>query len=230
MPQEKGWIADKMIDFRELQGKGNFYFLRHGESRGNIDCIIQGRREYPLSETGIKQAREAGKWFAPKDIELILTSPLSRAKATAEIVAAEAGIAEIELCDQLTELDTGIFTGLQWRDIPDKHPEQWSLFQKESWESVPQAETMADLLERTAAFWQFVKSLHRRGRRNILSVTHSGTLQGIIKSTLNYREWMPLIPIANCGICHFSLDNTRNNHQSVYNCQWEMLNYQLLIS
>jgi len=224
---EKGRIADKMIDFRELQGEGNFYFLRHGESSGNIDRIIQGRKDYPLSEAGIKQAEEAGRWFAAKGIELILTSPLSRAKATAEIVAAEAGIAEIELYDQLTELDTGIFTGLMWRDIPDKYPAQWSLFQKQSWESVPQAETMADLLERTALFWQFLKSLHRTGRRNILSVTHSGTLQGIIKNTLNYREWMPLIPVDNCGICHFSLDNTRSNHQSVYNCQWEMLNYQL---
>ncbi len=80
-----------MTQLRALTGTVDFYFMRHGESEGNRDGIMQGRTPFRLTETGRAQAREMGAWFRGRGIDLVLTSPLPRASETAAIVAAAAG-------------------------------------------------------------------------------------------------------------------------------------------
>ena len=66
----------------------------------------------------------------------------------------------------------------------------------------------------------------RDGTRNLLCVTHSGIMQWIVKTTLEHRDWMPLVPIGNCGISHFSLDNDLDPGRRRYYFEWSRLNYQ----
>ncbi len=82
-----------MVDLRLFDGAADLYFLRHGESRGNKDGVIQGRNHSHLTENGREQARAAGAWFRGKSIDIILTSPLARAEQTARIIGETAGIA-----------------------------------------------------------------------------------------------------------------------------------------
>ena len=70
-----------------------FWYLRHGETDWNANGLSQGRSEIPLTETGIAQAGRAAALlvarsdsFAP--IARIVSSPLGRARRTAEIVEA----------------------------------------------------------------------------------------------------------------------------------------------
>ncbi|MBL8709815.1 MAG: histidine phosphatase family protein [Rhodospirillaceae bacterium] len=65
-----------------------FYFLRHGETEWNRRGLIQGRVNMPLNGTGLAQARAARELLAGAGIATICTSPLDRARLTAEIIAA----------------------------------------------------------------------------------------------------------------------------------------------
>ena len=216
-----------MIDyFKTLSGRANVYFLRHGESRGNSARIIQGRKDLPLSETGLRQSEAVAPWFSNRRINAILCSPLRRAAQTAEAVAKVLGIEEIQPREGLNELDTGIFTGLTVEQIRRNHPEAWESFQRSSWEGVPRAERIADLLARAESLWRELGSRTTEEAGNILCVTHSGILQWIIKATFGQRSWMPLVPVENCSICHFSLDNNPGSENPRYYFEWTRLNFR----
>src|SRR6476659_3838971 len=67
----------------------NFVFLRHGESIGNAESRWQGQSDYALTERGRKQAQAlANRWKSEgAKFDAIISSPLVRAKETAEIIA-----------------------------------------------------------------------------------------------------------------------------------------------
>ena len=66
-----------------------FVFLRHGESVGNAEARWQGQSDYVLTEKGREQARALAKRWKSENVkfDLIISSPLVRAKETAEIIA-----------------------------------------------------------------------------------------------------------------------------------------------
>lgn len=61
------------------------YLLRHGQTLYNLQRLVQGRCDSPLTSTGIQQAKAAGAWLAAQDVVLsaIHSSPLKRAMDTA---------------------------------------------------------------------------------------------------------------------------------------------------
>lgn len=60
------------------------YFIRHGQSEANLQGIIQGHAEFPLSELGKKQALLVGEWMAQIHLDDIFSSDLQRAMLTAK--------------------------------------------------------------------------------------------------------------------------------------------------
>lgn len=213
-----------MIDFRKLDGRGSFYLLRHGESEGNNGGVLQGRRDYHLSDRGREQARRAAAWFRReiREIDCLLSSPLTRAEQTARILAQELGIEQVEVLPELTELDTGLFTGLTLREAREAYPAEWARFQAESWEGVPGAERIEALYSRGEAVWNLLCRRFAAGRRSLLIVTHSGLLQWLIKSTLGHKRWMPVFPVANCGGFRLGVDNRAEERE--YYSDWTAIN------
>ena len=67
-------------------------FLRHGQTEWNREGRMQGTSDIPLNDTGRAQAREAAEHLGHGDWDEIVSSPLVRARETAEIVAAELGL------------------------------------------------------------------------------------------------------------------------------------------
>ena len=94
-------------------------FLRHGESTGNVENRLQGLSDFPLSETGRAQARALGeRWQAEgMTFDIAITSPLSRARETAEIVSAALKIPVLELEPLWVERDMGKRSGLTMDEI-----------------------------------------------------------------------------------------------------------------
>ncbi len=90
------------------------YLIRHGETDWNIEGRLQGREDIPLNETGIQQAKTCGQVFRGRGIRTILTSPLVRAKRTAEIIAEIADISQVVVEEGLTERDFGIIAGVAY--------------------------------------------------------------------------------------------------------------------
>jgi uncharacterized phosphatase len=69
----------------------NLYFIRHGESVYNSLGKLSGSTDSPLTDKGREQAKEIAKDIKPLHIDLIVSSSLSRARETAEIIAENIG-------------------------------------------------------------------------------------------------------------------------------------------
>jgi uncharacterized phosphatase len=89
------------------------YLLRHGQSNDNAHKIVSGSTETPLTELGKQQAKTAGEDARALGIDLIVCSPMGRAKQTAKIVAKEIDYPadDIEIMEEFAERDLGNLEG-----------------------------------------------------------------------------------------------------------------------
>jgi len=87
-----------------------FWFLRHGETDWNAQGLSQGNVDIPLNPTGLAQARSAAGRLRNRGIATIVSSPLSRARVTAEI-ASEALALPVRVDDGLREVRFGVQEG-----------------------------------------------------------------------------------------------------------------------
>lgn len=87
-----------------------FWFLRHGETDWNGAGRWQGRTDVPLNARGEDQARAAGPLLQGAGIEVICTSPLLRARRTADLVAEALAVPVIEI-PGLEEFSVGPYEG-----------------------------------------------------------------------------------------------------------------------
>jgi uncharacterized phosphatase len=94
-----------------------FGLLRHGQTDWNINFLLQGVTDIPMNETGLAQVKLAAQAIRANDWDVVLTSPLSRARQTAEIIAAHVGFDQIVENELLIERSFGEAEGLsheQW--------------------------------------------------------------------------------------------------------------------
>ena len=97
--------------------------LRHGESVGNANGQIQGQSDHLLTELGRQQASDlAQMWLTEKrNFDWIISSPLSRTRQTAEIIAGALGIS-YELDPDWKERGFGDFEGKSFEEIMQENP------------------------------------------------------------------------------------------------------------
>ena len=96
--------------------------VRHGETVWNADEVYRGRSEVPLSATGRRQALLLGGRLADYGVTALYTSPLIRARETAEAIAQAARLtARVE--EELTDLDCGEWEGLSDREVKERYPD-----------------------------------------------------------------------------------------------------------
>ena len=147
--------------------------IRHGETDWNAIGRLQGHEDIPLNENGKLQAEQCGlalnsllndgrKW------EVVVTSPLMRAKQTAEIIAGILNIEEIVVDDGLIERDYGKASGLmrdEWRNVyPDgkfEGAEEWDVLRDRVYSAV-------------------VKNFDKFSPKDIIIVSHGGAINAIL--------------------------------------------------
>ena len=86
------------------------YIARHGETAWNVENRVSGRTDIPLTERGLRQAQLLAENAVGRGIEVILSSPLLRARQTAQAVSDAIGV-PVEIDGRLIELDFGTFEG-----------------------------------------------------------------------------------------------------------------------
>ena len=98
-------------------------FLRHAESVGNAQGYYQGQKDFPLTERGRSQVKRLiSRWQADGTrIDEVITSPLARAKNTAERICEAFGCPMIE-DEGWQERDIGLLTGVKREDAEQIHP------------------------------------------------------------------------------------------------------------
>ncbi len=84
------------------------YIIRHGETKANVDGVLQGWDDFPLNENGRKLAAITGRNMSDIRFDRCISSPLIRAKETAKIVLGESGNdIPIEEDERIKEINFG---------------------------------------------------------------------------------------------------------------------------
>ncbi|NAZ75366.1 histidine phosphatase family protein [Kineococcus sp. T13] len=96
--------------------------VRHGETDWNRDGRLQGRSDVPLNDTGRAQARALAEAIADDGWTLVVPSPLSRARETAQLLAERLGIPLLPADDDLVERDFGEAEGMDREEIAQRYP------------------------------------------------------------------------------------------------------------
>lgn len=99
----------------------SFVFLRHGESVGNAEARWQGQSDYVLTEKGRAQARALAERWQSEGVhfDLIISSPLVRAKETSAIIASRLNV-KVEFDPILLERHIGEMEGLTAEELRKK--------------------------------------------------------------------------------------------------------------
>jgi len=146
----------------------HLYLLRHGQSEANAHHIVAGSHDSPLSTIGIAQVEYAGdtvKSYFP--IDLIVSSPMSRALQSAHIVAEHIGYPtdKILILEGLRERNLGEVEGKNYTEAPQHNGNY------EDAENVPGVEPIEALLARVQ---DVIDQLRSRPEQHILIVAHNG--------------------------------------------------------
>lgn len=166
--------------------KKTVFLTRHGETHWNTVRRIQGHLDSPLTPFGEQQGVWLKDRLASDTIDIIYTSPLQRAYATAKIIAGDRDI-PIILCDLLKEINLGTWEGMLLEEVDALNPTENYYFWNEPEKFIPiDGESFQALRERSEQFYKeyLVKSEYS----NILIVTHAIAL----KSFLAYSSGKPI--------------------------------------
>lgn len=147
--------------------------LRHGQTDWNIDLRLQGSTDIPLNETGRNQARLAASVLNREDWDVIIASPLSRAKDTADIVALELGM-NVVVVPELIERSFGVAEGLDhasWRKLYESH------------QHIEGLESLEDLRTRTVQLLDLIANEYS-GQR-VLAVSHGAFIRKVLTIVTN---------------------------------------------
>lgn len=94
--------------------------VRHGQSEWNAAGRWQGQADPALTDLGRQQAREASRSIGK--VDAIVSSPLIRARETAEIIAEELGVGPVIEVEALAERNAGAWSGLTRDEIEARYP------------------------------------------------------------------------------------------------------------
>ncbi|MEY2405778.1 MAG: alpha-ribazole phosphatase [Acidimicrobiaceae bacterium] len=98
--------------------------VRHGETEANARGLLSGRVDSALSEKGRRQAARVATALGRRDPETrVISSPLARTVATAEIIAGDVG--KIEIDERWIELDYGELDGTALTAVPEETWARW---------------------------------------------------------------------------------------------------------
>lgn len=158
------------------------YLIRHGETDQNKRKCLQGRSDIELNEYGRELAYKTAEGLKDVNFDIIFTSPLKRARETAEIIRGNRNIPMI--CEELIqEISFGEYEGLCYGkedySIPDKN--FMNFFEKpQEYQIPPKGESFEEILRRTGGFLQGLMQKEEYKDKTILLSTHGCALKALL--------------------------------------------------
>ena len=122
-------------------------FARHGQTAPNRDGLVLGRADPELTEEGHRQAAFLGAALAAEPVAVIRSSPLVRARQTAEAIAAACGVA-VTVDERLLEIDWGTWEGRPATHLAVADVDRW----KAEDGTAPGGESLDSLSRRVESF------------------------------------------------------------------------------
>jgi probable phosphoglycerate mutase len=176
IPKIIGWATD-------LGHVTTLRLLRHGETPHTIEKRFSGIRfDPPLSERGRQQAKAAATHLAANGgIDVIVSSPLLRARQTAQAVADAVGL-EVIVDDGFRECDFGDWDGLTFAEARAQAGDALSQWLSDPGIAPPNGESLLQVAARVAEAQQRILAMH--AGRGVLIVAHVGSIKMLIREAL----------------------------------------------
>lgn len=175
-------VLEKLIEAEALEaGATIIHAIRHGETEDNKNGIFCGQRDTSLNEEGKKQADDFAQAVAGESYNLIISSPLARARETAEIIGHKLNL-DIKYSDEIKERNFGQLEGKRWEDIKRDLPEIAMKISENYQPDLPEGEHVEDVITRVN---EFLQKLDRYKGKKILIVTHTGVLRILRRELLS---------------------------------------------
>jgi broad specificity phosphatase PhoE len=180
---------------------------RHGETDWNRENRFQGHADPPLNAAGRAQSVELAEALADEPIARVYTSPLRRARETAELVAERLGV-EVEPLEALCEIDVGSWMGLTRDEVAERFPEGYASWLERAPHGFEDGETYEELAARVLPALRTLAEVHPSA--TLLVVTHGGPSRvvqahaaGIDYAEARRRETV----LANCAVYRFAVED-----------------------
>jgi broad specificity phosphatase PhoE len=152
------------------------YIVRHGQTERSARMVYSGQADIPLTATGRRQAAAAGALLEASGIDLIVSSPLERARDTAAAIAQAAGLT-VQVDDRLTEVDYGPFEGLDRPQARERFGAAFQAWREDPFGApVPGMEPLGEALDRARSA---TADVLRGGARPVI-VGHQGILRLVL--------------------------------------------------
>lgn len=201
----------------QMLKKTNIYIVRHGQTDWNIQKKMQGRSDIPLNAKGEQQAQQTGINLKEQGIQFdrVYSSPLCRTLKTAQLIS---GFKEEQIIKEprIIEFSFGKAEGAtieERRTNPKLFNIRDFFLAPEIYKAAEDAETFEEVAERTKDFWQNeILPLEDSPLKNILVVTHGGTLQSLLMH-IDGRSLKDFwaVEFKNCSVNLVSLENGKFN-------------------
>ncbi|MEH6639236.1 MAG: histidine phosphatase family protein [Porticoccaceae bacterium] len=188
-----------------MQPKGRLLLVRHGQTAANVDKVWHGHTDTPLNPTGQQQTVKLGKYFHNymPEIHAIYSSPLERARHTAEQIA-EGGGHSINIDPRLVEFGIGEWEGRSFDDLKNETDFVDRMMTDEH-HRAPGGETRYEVTQRfltaVEGFW------HSHSNENVVVVAHglaiAFTLSHLIENdTAKWQDYL----VSNTGVTEVCLN------------------------
>ncbi len=164
-------------------GPLRLFLIRHGEVEANVDFRYLGRRDDPLTSRGRAQAEALARMLVEAPPARVLSSPLARARATADTIAARCGV-EVEPDDRLVEMSFGRWEGMSRAEVLES-----DLANLVAWEADPEhvappdGESLGDVAMRLTELVDDLRAEPSDGA--VALVSHVGPLKVLLCAALD---------------------------------------------
>lgn len=146
------------------------YVVRHGKTQWNLEHRCQGVSDIPLTDEGRQEASKLYPLVKQLNVDVVFSSPLSRAYETAKLIVNNE--IPINIDDRLTERDWGMNEGMKIDEV-DQY-DCWDVILNTNVQSI---ERVQDFMKRISEFIEDVKSKYPDSK--VLVVAHSAVLRVI---------------------------------------------------
>lgn len=166
---------------------------RHGRTAWNADRRFQGQSDLPLDSLGEEQARAAAPVLAAEGPDLVLSSDLGRATATAEFLLAELDVPFV-LDPRLREVSLGHWEGRTREEVEAAYPREMAQWLAGQIIRRGGGELQTEVADRA------LLAVSEADADTVVLVTHGGTAKALIGRLLGLDEqqWRIIAPLANC--------------------------------
>jgi isoleucyl-tRNA synthetase/bisphosphoglycerate-dependent phosphoglycerate mutase len=214
--------VDDLLNINDGSVSADLTLVRHGETDWNKLNKIKGHEDIPLNEKGKEEAQKLAQQLKNKKYDVVISSDLSRASETAEIIAKELGIPHEHKLEILRERNIGSWTGRLMKDVLDEHPaiadEAYTVMLHHI---VPDgAESVNSMFDRARKVCDFISD--RYVGKKVIAVGHNGINRAIrvVNGEMSYKDALS-VKQSTGGSIKLSVKSSLKRIPEVLDCWFE---------